>query len=102
MDAPNVTAIRKPSSQERIMAELEAQRNSAMTQAALHGAELMSTRDALDEANARVVQLQTSLTAAQDELIAIKAAEAQSEVQAVDKEADAPAAADPESVPVAA
>jgi len=87
MDAPqpNVQAIRKPTSQERIMAELEAQRNQAMTQSALHGAELMATRELLEEANARNEQLQTSLTAAQDKLIAIEAAKAQSEVAAIEE-----------------
>jgi hypothetical protein len=40
----------KPTAEQRVIGEIEAQRNMAMSQLARLGAELMATRDALDDA----------------------------------------------------
>ena len=52
----------KPTPEQRLMAELEVQRNAAMTQSARLGAELMAVRDALDEALAEIDELTFSVT----------------------------------------
>lgn len=43
-------STQKPTPEQRVIGEIEAQRNAAMSQIARLGAELMATRDALDEA----------------------------------------------------
>lgn len=57
----NTEAPKRPTGEQRLMAELEAQRNQALTQAAVVGAELTATRDALADSEARCTDLQTKL-----------------------------------------
>ena len=54
-------AAQKPTPQERLIVELEGQRNSTLNQLALMGAELMATRAALADAEAEVKRLNEEL-----------------------------------------
>ena len=57
-----MTAQTKPTPEQRVMAELSAQRNAAMDRAAQLGAELVATQEALAEAEAHIEELKAEQT----------------------------------------